>query len=140
MKTRNVRRRARKGFTLLELLLVMAILVVLAGATGFAYLRMQSGALSRAAFNQIKTLERACTAYKIDVGTFPQTLDDLYTLPSGMNQAIWLGPYIDEPVPLDPWQRKYTYTADDVNDRVSIRSVGKDGQQGTQDDIPQQGQ
>lgn len=138
----NIRRKRiqnprRSGFTLLELLLVMAILVVLAGASGFAILQMRTGAMSKAAYVQIETMEDACKMYKLSVGSFPRTLDDLYQLPSGMNQATWGGPYLEDPVPLDPWNNKYLYTPDEVNERVTIISVGKDGQQGTADDIPQ---
>ena len=131
------RKPRRKGFTLLELLLVMAILVVLASMSTYAILQMRSNSLTRSAFIQIKMLEDACTAYKLNVGFFPSTLDDLYTMPSGMNQVTWSGPYLKDPVPMDPWDKPYTYNADEAQNRVTIRSNGQDGQQGTADDIPQ---
>ena len=139
MKYRRTNRKAsarRQGFTLLELLLVMAILVVLAGASGFAILQMRTGAMSKAAYVETVNLSDMCKAYKLSVGRFPNTLEDLYTLPSGMNNALWGGPYLDKPVPLDPWGRAYDYVPDEVNERVTITSAGKDGQVGTQDDIP----
>jgi general secretion pathway protein G len=74
--------------------------------------------------------------YKLQVGRFPNTLDDLYTMPSGMTRAQWGGPYLEEQVKNDPWQRPYTYGADEINDRVTITSSGPDGQAGTQDDVP----
>ncbi len=131
------RRPRRSGFTLLELLLVMAILVVLASLSTFAILNLQKSSLQRSAFLQIKMLEDACTMYKLNVGSFPSTLDDLFNNPSGMTRAQWGGPYIKEPVPMDPWRRPYTYNADEMNDRVVITSAGPDGQAGSDDDVPE---
>ncbi len=103
-----------------------------------AIFRMQTTALNRAAIVQIETLEDACKAYKLNNGTFPSQLQDLVTLPSGMTRIEWGGPYIEDQVPPDPWNRPYKYTADDMNDRVLITSAGKDGREGTEDDIPGQ--
>ena len=124
------------GFTLLELLLVMAILVVLASLSGFAIIGMQKNALSKSAFIEIQSLEKACTAYRLNVGTFPQKLDDLYSPPNGLSQAQWGGPFIEKPVKADPWRREYTYSADEAMGKVNIRSAGPDGQSGTPDDVP----
>ena len=131
------KRNRRQAFTLLELLLVMAILVVLAGLAGFSVISMQKGALSKAAYIQVQNLEDQCKAYKLNVGTFPAKLDDLHILPSGMEQFKWGGPYLEDPVPMDPWGQPYKYNRDEQNDRVSIVSAGPDLQAGTQDDIPQ---
>jgi general secretion pathway protein G len=134
---RSHRKRQKSGFTLLELLLVMAILVVLASLSTFAILNLQRTSLQKTAALQINMLERACKMYKLNVGRFPATLDDLYTNPSGLTRTQWGGPYIEEPIPADPWQRPYTYSADELNDRVMITSAGPDGQAGTQDDVPE---
>ena len=135
MRTKS--RNRRSGFTLLELLLVMAILVVLASLAGFSVLNMRSNALSRAAFIQVESFESMCKAYKLQVGMFPNSLDDLHVQPAGMTKITWGGPYLEDPVPMDPWQRPYNFTADDANERVTITSNGPDGQSGTEDDIPQ---
>jgi general secretion pathway protein G len=133
------RRRRNAGFTLLELLLVMAILVVLASLSTFAVLGMQRNAYSRAAATEIQNLKSMCQAFKLHVGRFPATLDDLYLPPSGMSPQEWGGPYVQEPIKGDPWKRPYNYSADELNDRVIITSNGPDGQQGTADDIPGSG-
>ena len=129
-KTRN------SGFTLLELLLVMAILVVLASLSTFAVLNLKQTSLQKTAFMEIKTLEQACKMYKLNVNSFPASLDDLYTNPTGLSRTQWGGPYLDEPVSNDPWQRPYTFGVDEANDRVMITSAGPDGQAGTEDDVP----
>jgi general secretion pathway protein G len=128
----------RSGFTLLELLLVMAILVVLVSLSSFAVLGMQKTAYSRAAATEIQNLKSQCIAFKLHVGRFPTTLDELYQPPSGMNQAQWGGPYVQDPIKGDPWGRAYNYSPDDANDRVIITSNGPDGMQGTADDVPAQ--
>jgi len=138
MRIKRTKKMARRnsGFTLLELLLVMAILVVLASLSGFAIIGMQKNALTKAAFIEIQSLEKACTAYRLNVGTFPQKLDDLFSAPSGLSRTQWGGPFIEKAVKADPWQREYTYSADEALGKVAIRSAGPDGQAGTEDDIP----
>ena len=128
-------RRTRQGFTLLELLLVMAILVVLAGLAGFAVLGMQDNAYVNSAKLEIRTLASSCKAYKLNVGSFPAKLEDLYSRPSGIDQATWGGPYLDTQVVNDPWNRPYKYSPDDLNDTVLIQSAGPDGQSGSEDDV-----
>lgn len=124
------------GFTLLELLLVMAILVVLAGLSTVAVINLQRGAYQKTALVEIETMEKACKMYKLNAGSYPATLDDLYTNPTGMSRAQWGGPYLDKPISNDPWQSPYSYTKDELNDRVTITSPGPDKQTGTEDDVP----
>lgn len=134
---RRLRNRRRQGFTLLELLLVMAILVILASLSTVAVLSMQSNAQSKAAFTQISTLKTQCINFKLSTLSFPKKLDDLVRLPQGMTQANWGGPYLqDKNIPKDPWQNPYKYSAKDATDEVFITSAGKDGQHGTSDDVP----
>lgn len=129
--------RRRSGFTLLELLLVMAILVILAGLSTVAVLNIQGNSQSRAAFAQIKILKNACTMYKLNGNPYPKTLENLIVLPPGMNAATWGGPYLEgNSIPLDPWQNPYKYSANDAAQQITITSAGKDGQHGTADDIP----
>ena len=139
VKSRRLSRRRsnrRAGFTLLELLLVMAILVVLASLSTYAVLAMQGTAYQKSAVSEINTLKSACKMYKLNVGTFPSQLNDLYQLPSGLSQVQWQGPYIENPVDGDPWNRPYKYSFDEINNKITITSYGPDGQEGTNDDIP----
>ncbi len=128
-------RRHQRGFTLLELLLVMAIIVVLASITTVAVLRFRENSSKDAAFTQISVLSKACTAYNLNVGFFPNSLNDLVTLPTGMNQNQWRGPYLEtRSVPLDPWGQPYVLGAS-TGERIIISSNGPDRQAGTADDI-----
>jgi len=139
MRINRNKRTKNSGFTLLELLLVMAILVVLASLSTFAILSLQSNALQKAAFMDITNMTDACKMYKLQVGSFPQKLDDLHVNPNGLSRTQWGGPYLDKPVAADPWQRPYVYTPNDANNTVDIRSAGPDGQNGTEDDVPDPG-
>jgi general secretion pathway protein G len=121
----------------MELLLVMAILVIMASMVTFAFLQIQQNAQSDATLSQISTLENACTSYKLQVGRFPNTLDDLFTQPAGLSPRQWRGPYLNDPVPMDPWGNEYNYSPDEANNRVFISSAGPDGQQGSPDDVPE---
>ncbi|QEG22440.1 type II secretion system protein GspG [Mariniblastus fucicola] len=131
------RRGNRKGFTLLELLLVMAILVVLAGLGTVAYTRLGTASNIKACKVQIKEIKDLCVAYKLQMQTYPRSLQDLVVLPSGMTQAEWGGPYFrDAKIPKDPWRNEFTYSANEAQDRVFVSSNGPDGAKGTADDIP----
>ncbi|MCE2793226.1 MAG: type II secretion system protein GspG [Planctomycetota bacterium] len=127
--------RRRRGFTLMELLLVMAILVIMASMVTFAFMNFQTNANKDAALSQISTLATACRMYKMNVGIFPNTLNDLITMPTGMTQNQWRGPYLDaQTLPMDPWQQPYVLGANN-GERVIISSNGPDRQAGTPDDI-----
>jgi general secretion pathway protein G len=134
MKVR-VRRRHRRGFTLMEILLVMAILVVLASMSTFAFLTFNRNARRDATLNEIRTLSNACIMYKMRLQRFPAKLDDLFVQPQGLTSQEWRGPYLTDGDSLDPWGNPFQYSADEANDRVIISSAGPDGQAGTEDDV-----
>jgi general secretion pathway protein G len=129
-------RRRRAGFTLLELILVMTILVVLAGLAGTAIFSIQGNAYAKAATVDIASLSKACKLYRLDVGVFPSTLDGLYTKPAEVDSALWQGPYMEGTMKKDPWSRPYKYSPGANPNEVSIVSAGPDGQMGTADDVP----
>lgn len=106
-------RRRRGGFTLIEVLLVLAILVIIASLAVTAYGPMQRSAYIRAATTQVKAFRTPLQAYYLDINMYPTTqqgLEALRTPPPDLpNPAKWNGPYLDTPVPLDPWDRAYQY-------------------------------
>ena len=119
------------GFTLLELLVVVAIIGLLAAYVGpkyFGQLGKSEQALAKA---QIESFHRALASYRLDVGAFPSTEDGLAALvakPAAGSK--WHGPYLTKVVPLDPWGKPYVYRAPGSKGDYELLSYGKDGQPG----------
>jgi len=134
----KTRRNRRRGFTLMEVLLVLAILVVLGSMVTVGYMQIQRNANKDAAKGQIGLLENAIDLYSLNVGTCPTTQQGLLALreaPSDLkNVAKWAGPYLKEELPIDPWGQPYQYEQISA-DEFKIWSNGPDGQQGSEDDI-----
>jgi general secretion pathway protein G len=121
----------------MELLLVMSILVIMGGMVTFAFLKIGQNAAMDLTQTQINTFEQSCIRFKLNHSRFPNSLDDLVVVPSGMTERSWKGPYLDtNRIPLDQWGNPYTYSRDEAMNRVYIRSAGPDGQINTADDIP----
>ncbi len=99
------------GFTLLEILVVVAILGLLIGLVAPAVLRQLGGARVNIAHQSVERIGSVLDLYKLDVGSYPTTeegLQALVTQPSGV--STWNGPYLKgEGTPLDPWSRPYLY-------------------------------
>ncbi len=134
------RRHNRHGFTLMEVLLVMAILVIMAGLVTYSYLTIQQNAQADHANNQINVFESAIERYQLDLGAPPNTLEELRVAPQGLsNPKKWRGPYLGSDVPVDPWGQAYQYEPTGVdslgNPKPTISSAGADRAPGTEDDI-----
>lgn len=100
-----------RGFTLLELLVVIVILGLLIGLVGPAVMRQLGSARASVARESIERLESVLDLYKLDVGDYPSTEQGLQALveqPSDV--ASWSGPYLKgDKLPLDPWNHPYEY-------------------------------
>ena len=123
-------RRRQAGFTLMELLVVLAILGLLASLVGPQVLNQLGGAKSKTAGIQIKDLEQAAEMFNLDVGRYPSSDEGLNALvdkPAGVTG--WNGPYLKS-VPLDPWNREYQYKYPGERSDVDIFTLGKNGSPG----------
>ena len=119
------------GFTLVELLVVLAILTLLAGLVGPRVLGQLGGAKSKTASVQIADIEKSLELFKLDVGRFPTTDEGLSALISKPGSLPgWNGPYLKGgTVPADPWGKPYKYT-NPGSGTVELLSLGADGTPG----------
>jgi len=125
-----VSRKSQQGFTLIEILVVMAIIGMLAVMVAPNLFNQRAGAMRDAAASQISTLEAALDTYRLDVGEYPDSLADLIENNSG--RGAWNGPYLRRDVPQDPWGNDYVYEAD--RREFSLVSYGADGERGGEDE------
>ncbi|MCB1931637.1 MAG: type II secretion system major pseudopilin GspG [Candidatus Accumulibacter sp.] len=127
----RVRTRTAAGFTLLELLVVVAIIGLLAAYVGPKYFSQLGRSEQGVAKAQVEAFARALDTYRLEVGRYPTTeegLDALLSKPA--NAARWNGPYLQKAVPPDPWGRAYIYRSPGASADFEIMSYGKDGQPG----------
>ena len=118
------------GFTLVELLVVLAILALLAGIVGPKVLGQLGGAKAKTAAVQIADLEKTLELYKLDIGRYPSAEEGLEALVKKPATATaWSGPYLKGGIPLDPWSKPYAYKPG-PGGSFEILSLGADGMPG----------
>jgi len=129
--------RRNRAFTRFGLLAVIAILGLIAAFAVPQVLKWVSGARSDSARIQIEALGASIDLYRLEVGSFPPTLDALVEKPSGVDK--WDGPYIKKKfVPKDPWGNDYVYRYPGNDGEYDLMSLGSDnsvGGEGEQKDI-----
>lgn len=133
--TAHPRRRRARGFTLLELLVVMVIIGLLAGFVGPRFFAQIGKSETKTAKAQVDALGKALDQFRLDVGRYPSSEEGLAALnerPSG--DTRWSGPYLKKGVPLDPWGKPYIYAAPGEHGEYDLQSYGKDGQPGGEGD------
>src|SRR5215467_2302222 len=130
----RIARHQQLGFTLLELLVVLAILGLLIGLVAPAALRQLGSAKEKIAHQSIERIAGVLDIYKLDIGTYPTTEQGLMALierPAGIPR--WSGPYLKgEKVPEDPWGRPFIYhnPSQRVGHEYDLYSLGPTGQPG----------
>ena len=137
--SRPTRRRSRRrGFTLMEVLLVLVILVILGSMAGIFIRGARNRAMIDAARTQIGMFEGAIDMYELHMLSFPSSSEGLQSLrqppSSGGDSTRWSGPYLEKEVPPDPWGNPYQYQLVDT-ESYKIWSYGPDGVDQTEDDI-----
>lgn len=117
-----------RGFTLLELLVVIVIIGLLAAYVGPKYFAQLGKSEVTATKSQIEAFEKALDTFRLDVGRYPTTEEGLASLVTypGSNPK-WNGPYLKKDLPKDPWGNDYQYRSPGIKYEYEILSFGKDG-------------
>ncbi len=132
---RHIRRfkpRTREGFSLMEVLIAVAIIAVLATLVApnlFGYLDRSK---VTAAQTQIRMIETSLDTMRLDIGRYPTQEEGLALLqtPTDSVSGMWAGPYLDGGLPEDPWGRPYQYRVGSGSQRGQVFSYGADGEEG----------
>lgn len=131
--------RRKGGFTLIEMLLVIAIIGLLAGVTIMNLDKIFGGSsedIARLWVNE--TIKTPLTAYRVHVGRYPSSEEGLDALIHKPEKAgnRWKGPYVEK-LPADPWGRPYQYRYPGIKNKESydVWSMGPSGRDGADDNI-----
>jgi len=129
---KDASRDGEQGFTLVEMLVVIAIIGLIMGLIGPRVLNYLSESKVKAAKIQMQSFASALDLFNLDAGRYPTTAEGLTALvrrTSGI--AAWNGPYLKGGnVPNDPWNHPYLYRAPGERAAFDIMSLGSDGQEG----------
>lgn len=121
----------RKGFTLLELLVVIVIIGLLASYVGPKYFAQLGKSEIVVAKAQIGAFEKALDNFRLDNGRYPMAEEGLTALVTKPATATkWNGPYLKKEIPLDPWGNPYLYRIPGSKGDFDLLSYGKDGRPG----------
>jgi general secretion pathway protein G len=125
----SARRACSRGFTLLELLVVILIIGLLTGIVGPRFLSQISRSEVTTAKAQLDSIDKALQAYRIDMGRYPDASEGLAALVrSDAADPRWRGPYLKGEVPNDPWGMPYQYRqpASQPGKDYDLMSFGRD--------------
>lgn len=126
-------RRHPRGFTLIELIVVIALIAVLAAVVAPNLLGKAGEAKRKSARVQVDKISTAVELYRLETGRYPETLSDLVKKPEGMDQ--WNGPYVRKRSQLvDPWGNPLTIEVPGKGGPFDIVSYGADGRPGGEGD------
>jgi general secretion pathway protein G len=125
--------RLRSGFTLIELIVVIALVAVLAAVVAPNLLGKASEANRKSALVQLEKIASAVELYRLETGRYPEEMIDLVEQPSGLDR--WQGPYVRKRSQLlDPWGNAIVLQVPGEKGAFDIISYGGDGQPGGEGD------
>lgn len=120
-----------RGFTLLELLVVIVIIGLLAGYVAPRYFSQVGKSEIQVARAQIDSLEKALDQYRLDLRRYPSAEEGLEALVAQPGSVKgWNGPYLKKAVPNDPWGRPFVYRVPGEKGEFELASLGRDGKPG----------
>jgi len=126
----NMHRRDNRAFTLVELLVVMAIIALLAALVGPKLFPKLGKGKQSAAKAQIELIGQALDQFRLDVGRYPTGQEGLNALMVNPGATGWEGPYLKKAVPADPWGKPYQYLCPGTHGEYDLFSYGRDGNPG----------
>ena len=131
-------KKSERGFTLIELIVVLVILTMLAALVAPNIFKHYAESRSKVAILQIAEFENALQLFAFDVGRYPTNEEGLQALVSNPgNLESWKGPYLKKgTLPMDPWGKPYVYRSPGThNNEFDLFSFGPDGVEGGDDDL-----
>ena len=128
------KRRRERGYSLLEVLIVLTIIALIAALVGPRLMAQLDRSKVTAARVQVRAIASAIETMRLDLGRYPTDEEGIALLneaPSGVDADLWRGPYLDAETPIDPWGGDYVYEAPQADfERPRVASLGADGEAG----------
>jgi len=121
------RQPGQKGFTLVEMLVVMMILALLAALVGPRLFPKLGKGKQSAAKAQIELLGESLDHLRLDIGRYPTTQEGLSVLMVNPGIEKWDGPYLKIEMPVDPWGKPYAFQSPGAHGEYDLLSYGRDG-------------